>query len=147
MESISQCLTDNRCLIYDDFLSFSYPKYLNSLLEQNMKQLHFILLLKQFTEKDNLSPIDQGDPRAPLYWKGCHFESTPNCTGRGVLHQGIYWRRKMIQSRQPVHARRITISSMETRLLRKVFPINTKAEALYVSLDKQLSHFTVGHEM
>lgn len=44
------------------------------------------------------------------------------------------------------YTRRITISPMETRILYKVFPMNKKAEALYVSPDKQLLHSAVGHE-
>ena len=32
-----KCLLDIRCLTYDGFLFFPYPKYLNSLLKQNIK--------------------------------------------------------------------------------------------------------------
>lgn len=137
------------CLMYDDLLPFPYPKYLNSPLEQNIKELCFIRLFRLFTEKGNLGPTDLEDSRALLYWRGCHFVSTPNSSGQRALHQSTYWQRKIIPSRATfrcTYTRRISISSIETQLLYKVFSVNKKADTLFVQLDKQLSQLAVGHK-
>lgn len=144
MKSTSQSLTDIRCLIYDDFLPCPYPKYFNSLLEQNIKYSSGCL----FTEKGNLSSTDLGDSRGWPYWRGCHFKSTPNSTGQGPSpgastgkgdHNGL-------QGNTQVYTRQATISPIETRLLYKVFSINKKGRALSVPFAKQLSHLAVGHD-
>lgn len=67
--------------------------------------------------------------------------STEVSTGKGN-HNTIQGNQGNIQE----YTGRTTISPMETTILYKVFPNNKKAEALYVSPDKQLLHLAVGHE-
>ena len=83
-------LLDIGCLIYDGFLFFPYPKYLNSLLKQNIKPLYFSKFFKLFMEEGNLSSVGHRCFEGmPVLEEFSFWESSKRYWARGA-----YWQRK-----------------------------------------------------